>query len=153
MVIGFNQRVHVAGAATNDPKKLKDDMHRLSVGGETAVYDAVRVAAQQLSKIHDNQPTRRAIILISDGEDNRSHIGLEDAISAALHADAVVYVLTTNPELSISLAQQGDHDMRQLAENTGGRLLRAGEDDDVKGAFNKLAQELRSQYAMGCSIT
>lgn len=148
MVIGFNQRVHFTGGATNDPGRLKNDLHRLLLGGETAVYDAVRAAAQQLAKIHDQQPSRRAIVLITDGEDNRSHIGLQDAINAALHADAVVYVLTTNPELSISLAQQGDRDMRQLAENTGGRLLRAGEDDDVKGAFSKLAQELRSQYAI-----
>ena len=61
-----------------------------------------------MAKVSDTQPSRRAIVLMTDGEDNRSNIGLQDAINAALHADAVVYVLSTNPELSISLAQEGD---------------------------------------------
>jgi Ca-activated chloride channel family protein len=148
MIVGFNQHVHVAQGASNDPRKLREGLDRLSLGGETAVYEAVKAASQQLAKVRDTQSSRRAIVLITDGEDNRSNIGLQDAINAALHADAVVYVLSTNPELSISLAQEGDKAMRQLAENTGGRLLRAGEDDDVKSAFSKLAQELRSQYAI-----
>ena len=148
MVIGFNQHVHLAQGATNDPRRLKEGLNHLKVGGETAVFDAVRTASQQLMKVHDTQPNRRAIIVISDGEDNRSKIALQDAITAALHADAVVYVLSTNPELSVSLAEQGDRSMTQLAESTGGRLLRAGQDDDVKSAFSKIAQELRSQYAI-----
>ncbi len=147
-VIGFNQHVHVAQGPTSDTGKLKQGLDRLKVGGETAVFDAVRTAAQQLMTIPDTQPNRRAIIVISDGEDNHSKIGLQDAIDAALHADAVVYVLTTNPQLSISLAEQGDRAMAQLAESTGGRLLRATDDDDVRGAFTKVAQELRSQYAI-----
>ncbi len=147
-VIGFNQHVHVAQGPTNDTKKLKEGLGRLKLGGETAVFDAVRVAAQQLMKIHDTGPNRRAIVVISDGEDNRSAIGLQAAIDSALHGDAVVYVLSTNPGLTIDLAEQGDRDMTQLAESTGGRLLRAGADDDVRDAFAKVAKELRSQYAI-----
>lgn len=148
MVLGFNQRVHPAQGPTNDLTKLKQGLDKLKVGGETAVYDAVRAASQQLMKIRDTQPSRRAIVVISDGEDNRSKAVLQDAIDASLHADAVVYVLSTNPELSISLAQDGDRAMAQLAESTCGRLLRAGDDDDVRGAFAKVTHELRSQYVI-----
>jgi VWFA-related protein len=148
LIVGFSHRVRIAQAACNDPARLRAGLDDLKIGGETAVYDAVRVAAQQLMKVHDGRPSRRAIVLITDGEDNHSRIALQDAVDAALRADAVVYVLSTNPELSVSLAERGDKAMSLLAENTGGRLLRAGEDDDVKSAFSKVAQELRSQYAV-----
>lgn len=148
LVVGFSTRARVAQSATNDPGKLKKGLNQLTIGGETAVFDAVKLASQELNNVHDGQPSRRAIILITDGEDNRSHAQLQDAVDSALHANAVVYVLTTNPELSVTLAEQGDKAMSQLAEATGGRLLRASEDGDVKSAFSRVAQELRSQYAI-----
>ena len=61
----------------------------------------------------------------------------------------MVYVLSTNPEYSIDLAEQGDKDMKEMSEATGGRLLRAADEDGVTGSFVKLEKELRSQYALG----
>jgi len=149
LVIGFNQQVHVTQTATGDLSLLAHGLRELHPNGETAIYDAVMVACQHLSKLKDNQPSRRVIILITDGEDNRSHIGLQQAVDAALHADTVVYVLSTNPEYSIDLAEQGDKDMKEMSEATGGRLLRAADEDGVTGSFVKLEKELRSQYALG----
>lgn len=149
LVIGFNQQVTIAQSATEDMDLLAQGLKKLQPDGETAIYDAVSVACQQLLRVKDKQPSRRAIILITDGEDNHSHIDLQQAVERALRADAVVYVLSTNPEYSVSLAEAGDRSMKQLSEATGGRLLRADSENDVTSAFSKIAKELRSQYAIG----
>ncbi|PYV89376.1 MAG: VWA domain-containing protein [Acidobacteria bacterium] len=149
LVIGFNQQVTVAQPATEDMNLLSAGLKKLKPEGETAVYDGVSVACQELMHVKDNQPSRRAIILITDGEDNHSRIGLQQAVERALRVEAVVYVLSTNPEYTISLAEEGDRSMRHLAEATGGRLLRADSQSDVASAFSKIAKELRSQYAIG----
>jgi Ca-activated chloride channel homolog len=149
LVIGFNQQIHVTQTATANLGLLANGLRELHPNGETAIYDAVTVACQQLTQVRDTEPSRRVIILITDGEDNRSHIGLQQAVDAALHSDTVVYVLSTNPEYSIDLAEQGDKDMKELSESTGGRLLRAADEDGVSGSFIKLEKELRSQYALG----
>jgi VWFA-related protein len=108
------------------------------------------MAARQMSAIHDDNPSRHAIILISDGEDNHSHAHFDDAVEAALRSESVVYVVSTNaPEFEFGLASEGDNAMKQLAEATGGRLLHADGEGDVANAFSKIEKELRSQYAIG----
>ena len=148
-VIGFNQQVTVAQPTTENMDLLLEGLKKLHPDGETAVYDAVSVACQELMRVKDVQPSRRVVILITDGEDNQSHIGLQQAVERALRTEAVVYVVSTNPEYAITLGLEGDRSMKQLAEATGGRLLRADSESDVTSAFTKIAKELRSQYAIG----
>jgi VWFA-related protein len=150
MIVGFNQEVHVAQEPTGALKELKAALKSLHPGGETAVYDAVIIASRELSSIRDEQPSRHAIILITDGEDNQSRARLEQAVESVLRSDSVVYVVSTNsPDFAIGLSGDGDGAMKQLAEATGGRLLHADSDGDVSGAFSKIERELRSQYAIG----
>ncbi|HVO63023.1 MAG TPA: VWA domain-containing protein [Terriglobales bacterium] len=149
-VIAFNEEAHVAQEPTHNAKDLDGALRRLHPGGETAVYDAVMLAAKQMSAIQDTQPSRHAIILISDGEDNHSHAHLEDAVEAALRSDSVVYVVSTNAaDFEVGLAGEGDDAMKQLAEATGGRLLHVDGEGEVAAAFSKIEKELRSQYAIG----
>jgi VWFA-related protein len=149
-VVGFNQEVHVAQTPTHNTKELEAALKSLNPGGETAVYDAVVTAARQMDSIPDRQPVRHAIVLITDGEDNRSHASLDQAVESALRSNSVVYVVSTNSEeMSVGLASEGDDVMKQLAEATGGRLLHADGDGEVAYAFSKIEKELRSQYAIG----
>lgn len=149
-LVGFNHEVHIAQGPTSNTKTLADALKGLRPGGETAVYDAVIAASEQMSSIHDAQPVRHAIIVITDGEDNQSQAHLDQAIEAALRSESIVYVVSTNPQNEESgLAGEGDKAMKQLAEATGGRLLRGQDDGDVASAFRKIEKELRSQYAIG----
>jgi VWFA-related protein len=149
-IVAFNHETRVVQEPTHNTKALDAALRRLHPGGETSVYDAVIMAARQMSAIPDNQPSRHAIILISDGEDNHSRAHLEDAVEAALRSESVVYVVSTNtPDLEVGLAGEGDSAMKRLAEATGGRLLHAEGDGDVATAFSKIEKELRSQYAIG----
>ena len=148
LVIGFANKSRVAQPATNDAKLLSRKIRGLTVGGETAIYDAVSVAARELGKITDSQPTRRVIILISDGEDNVSHIDLQQAVEAAQRNDCFVYVLSTNIDIS-SEAESAERAMKRLSEATGGNVLRANTGSNLVKAFSELEKELRSQYAIG----
>ena len=84
LIIGFNQEVRVVQTPTADRELLRKALKDIHPGGETAIYDAVAVASQELGKIKDTQPVRRVIVLITDGEDNHSHITLQQAAETAL---------------------------------------------------------------------
>ncbi len=148
LVVGFANKPRVVQFATNDTKLLSRTIRSLHIGGETAIYDAVSAAARELGKINDLQPTRRVIILITDGEDNVSHIDLSQAVEAAQRNDCFVYVLSTNIDVSTE-AESAERAMKRLSEATGGNLLRANTGDNLVKAFSELEKELRSQYAIG----
>ena len=149
LLVSFNEEAHLIQHATDDYEALTRSMTRFHPGGETAVYDAVAFGCTELSNLQDTSPARRALILITDGADNRSRATLEQAVEAALRSETIVYVLSTNPAYSTDLGEMGDTNMKKLAEATGGRLLRADTEDDVSRAFSKIGSELRNQYAIG----
>jgi len=149
-VVGFNRDVRIAQTPTHDSKMLDAALKSLHPGGETAVYDAIVTAARQMDSIPDTQPVRHAIIVMTDGEDNRSHAKLQQAVESALRSNSVVYVLSTNSSQRIvGVSSEGDDLMARLAGATGGRLLHADDDGEVSNAFSKIERELRSQYAIG----
>lgn len=144
LIVNFNEEVNIAQPPTSDFHLLEQSLKRIHPAGETAIYDAVALASQALGEIQSGQPSRHVIILITDGDDNRSHITLRQTAEAALRNDSAVYVISTNsPGLPDA---QGDEAMKQLATATGGAFLRG--DSDVGNAFAKLEKEFRSQYVI-----
>jgi len=147
LVIGFNQEVHVAQPPTTDVGLLSRALHRLHAGGGTAIYDAVSAASQELEKTADTQPSRRAIILITDGEDNHSHIAMLQAAELALRDEVIVYVINT--ATVTGTPDKDDLAMTQLSEATGGNSMHADTDDRIASAFEKIKKQLRTQYVIG----
>jgi Ca-activated chloride channel family protein len=145
LVMEFNQGVRLVQELASDNDLLSHAIHKLrSAGGETAIYDAVSAASQELAKVKDTQPARRAIILITDGEDNRSHIKLEQAEEVAQRNECAVNVMSMN--LAYRNLEQSDRAMKELAEVTGGNFLQVRTKEDVTIAFSQIDNELRSQY-------
>ena len=119
----------------------------------TALYDAVYLASHdELS----HEVGRKAMILLTDGEDEGSKLKIKDAIEAAQKADAICYVLL--------IADRGIHgwggpytgpsDMKKLTQETGGRVIEVGNKiDKLREAFDQISQELRSQYNIGYTPT
>jgi len=138
LVIGFNQGVDMVQDATGDRKLLSHAIRKLRTGGDTAIYDAVSDATRHLAEIRETQPVRRAIILITDGDDNSSHISLKQAEEDAQREECAVYVMSLNP-------QKGGP-MMELSEVTGGNLFPVRDDDGLEDAFSNIDKELRSQY-------
>jgi VWFA-related protein len=114
----------------------------------TLLYDAVYLSAHDmLSK----EVGRKAMILLTDGQDEGSRLKLRDAIEAAQKADAIVYVLLcADRGFYGGMGYSGEGDMRKLTEQTGGRVINVGNKfDKLREAFDQIAAELRSQYNIG----
>jgi VWFA-related protein len=112
----------------------------------TLLYDGVYLASDEvLSK----QVGRKAMVVLTDGVDQGSRLRLKDAIEAAQKADAICYVLL------ISDPHYGSdpHEMGQMAEQTGGRMITVNNPDKLGKAFKEISDELRSQYSLGYTPT
>jgi VWFA-related protein len=114
----------------------------------TALYDAVYLAS------HDefsHEVGRKAMILLTDGEDQGSKLKIRDAIEAAQKADAICYVLLIADRGFYGFGgYSGDSEMRKLTEETGGRMIPVGNKiEKLRQAFDQISQELRSQYNIG----
>jgi VWFA-related protein len=145
-VMGFNTHSLVTQDFTDDPALLATGVQRLRNGGGTALYDAIYRACQtKLAKDQENRPMRRAIIVVSDGEDNQSEVTAMQAIEMAERAEVIVYAISTDDS---GLILRGDKALQQLADWTGGRAFFPFKTKDVKNSFAAIEDELRSQYAI-----
>jgi VWFA-related protein len=118
----------------------------------TLLYDAVYLASRdELAR----QAGRKAMILLTDGEDQGSQRTIKDAIEAAQKSDSIVYVLLcADRNFYGSGEYSGEAKMMRLTQATGGRVIRVGNKvDKLKDAFNQIANELRSQYNIGYTPT
>ena len=145
-IVGFDATPEVTQDFTDDTQKLDKGVHDLRPGGGTALYDALYYACRdKLLKQPLIGATRRAIVLLSDGEDNQSHVTREEAIEMAERTEAIVYAISTNVS---GTKGTGDKVLERIAEATGGRAFFPFQIRDVTNAFAEIQDELRSQYAI-----
>jgi VWFA-related protein len=120
-----------------------------TAGGQnvgTLLFDAVYLASDE---VLSHQSGRKAMIILTDGEDQGSKLRLKEAIEAAQRADVIAYVLLITDPGQIS--NYGD--MSKLCEQTGGRIIEANRPDKIDKAFAEIAAELRSQYTLAFTST
>ena len=145
-VVGFDATPEVTQDFTDNTELLAHGVHELRPGGGTALYDAVYFACRdKLLKAPKGTPVRRAIILLSDGDDNLSHVTREEAIEMAQRAEAIIYTISTNVS---GTKGAGDKVLERIADATGGRAFFPFQIRDVANAFAEIQEELRSQYAV-----
>ncbi|HEY1732729.1 MAG TPA: VWA domain-containing protein [Terriglobales bacterium] len=146
-VIGFDTTPEVTQDFTDSPEKLSHGVRMLRAGGGTAMYDAIYFACRDKLLKEDNgvMATRRAIILLSDGEDNQSRVSREEAVEMAQRAEVIIYAISTNTS---GLKLRGDKVLEHFAEQTGGKAFFPFKIEDVANAFTEISDELRSQYAI-----
>jgi Ca-activated chloride channel family protein len=147
-VLGFDTTPEITQDFTSDADKLAKGVRALRPGGGTALFDALYGACRdKLLKYQEKAPvtTRRAIILLSDGEDNQSRVTREESIEMAQRADTIVYTISTNVS---GTKTRGDKVLERIAEATGGRAFFPFKIEDVANAFSEVQEELRSQYAI-----
>lgn len=171
-VIDFNIRVSLLQDFTSSPRLLKTALESVHIdsGGQGAVsglpgqgggpvptigtpkgtllYDAVYLGS------HDEmaqQVDRKAMILLTDGEDQGSQYKIKDAIEAAQKADTIVYVLLCADRSFYGFSgYSGDSEMKKLTAETGGRVIEVGNNTKkLEAAFQQISDELRSQYYIG----
>jgi len=145
-VVGFNSHSQMTQDYTDDTSLLAAGVHRLQDGGGTALYDAIyRACHNKLAKDQQDHPVRRAIVIVSDGEDNQSEMSEAQAIEMAQRAEVLIYAISTDDS---GLILRGDKVLQQLADATGGRAFFPYKMKDMKNSFAAIEDELRSQYVI-----
>ena len=147
-VIGFDTTPEVTQDFTDSTEYLSKGVRALRPGGGTALYDAVYFACRdKLLKAPQTGPTRKAIILLSDGEDNQSRVTREEAIEMAQRAEVILYTISTNVS---GVKMRGDKVLERMAEATGGRASSPSAYKTCPTHFRKF----RTSYAASmCSPT
>jgi VWFA-related protein len=143
-VISFDTSAELVADLTGDTEKLDKAVRELRPGGGTALYDAIYFAARD--KLMQDQPRtkfRRAMVILSDGEDNNSRYTRDQALEMAQKADVVLYTVSTN---ITRMPTDGDKVMRYFATETGGLPFFPFKAEDLSQSFENIANELRHQY-------
>jgi len=144
MVVSFDTSAELVADLVDDQLKLDNAIRSLRPGGGTALYDAIFYASRD--KLLQDQPRhkfRRAMVIVTDGEDNQSRYTRDQALEMAQKADAVIYAISTN----ISRTEtDGDKVLKYLTQETGGRAFFPFKVEDLEQSFENIANELRHQY-------
>ncbi len=144
IVVSFDTAAELAADLTGDTRVLEKAVRSLRPGGGTALYDAIFFACKE--KLMQDQPMykfRRAMVVLSDGEDNQSQHSRDQALEMAQRADTVIFTISTNISHNET---EGDKVLRYFADETGGYPFFPFQASDLNQSFENIANELRHQY-------
>ncbi len=144
--MGFNAKSKVVQDFTDNVSLLGAGIQKMQDGGGTALYDAIYTSCKEkMLRDDSDRPVRRALIVISDGEDNQSDHTLGQAIYMAERAQVIIYTISTDDS---GLILRGDKVLEQISDATGGRAFFPFKMKDIKSSFSAIEDELRSQYVI-----
>jgi len=151
-VMGFDVEPQIVQDYTDNVESLSNAIHSLQAGGVTSLYDAVYYACKdKLLFFPPPEPyLRRLIIVISDGEDNRSEHTRDEALAMAQRAEVTIFAISTNRSGS---EQRGDKVLKFLAEQTGGHAFFPFEASDLGEEFRAIGRDLRTQFLLSYTST
>ena len=155
MLIEFEKSVTLAQDFTDDIDLLQRAIDQLEIGpgidGGTSLYDALYLSAKQLKE----ESGRKAMIIISDGDDTTSKLKLDEAMVAVQNADCVIYSIAIggsrfgfNTPHALG-GSAGNSVMKKFSEETGGSFFRVDDQREFEPAFARINEELRNQYSIG----
>lgn len=166
-LISFGHEAELLQDYTNSRRLLQKSLDSLRVSGQvggvhpgpvptasqprgTILFDTVYLAASEQLK---GQVGRKALVVITDGVDQGSRYRVDEAIKAAQLADAIIYgIYYVDPGAygyGFGFGNPGDHDLKRMAEETGGRVMRVDRKHSLQDVFREIQDEMRSQYAIG----
>jgi Ca-activated chloride channel homolog len=118
-----------------------------ALAGSTAIWDAVWATSEELISA-SAEHTRRAIILLTDGDDTSSRMKMDEAIASAQKADALIYAIGIGDRYTFNVNESA---LRKIAERTGGRAYFPHHERDLRDAFAQIQRDLREQYLVAYS--
>ena len=149
LLVEFNTSVTMLQDFTSDANKLANQIRQLQAGGDTALYDAIHVTCDQ-KMIRENG--RKAMIILSDGEDTISSINYKQAVEMAIRAECTIFSVSISKGGFFGTGEntkKGDDTLKNLARETGGKVFFPFKVEELEDAFRQINQELRSQYSIG----
>ncbi len=145
-VEGFDVQTDIEQDFTNRIDLLDSGIGRLRPGGGTALYDSLyKTCRDQMLTLQQKADVRKAMILVSDGDDDYSRATEDDAIKMCQRAETIVYTISTNSGPS---RDKGDDVLLRISDATGGRAFFPKRINEVSEGFLDIEAELRSQYSL-----
>ena len=151
-VVLFNHAIRMSSGLTSDRTALESLIRSASAAGATAVHRATYIALRELDRARrtDGPQRRQALVLLSDGADNVSEMGLETVLEEARRSPVTIFAILPAPPgvARAGFGQPGPalFDLRQLADETGGRTFVPSRIEDLAGVYDDIAGELTRQY-------
>jgi Ca-activated chloride channel family protein len=153
-VVDFDSRVEITQNFTNSVPDLERAIRATVAGGSTSLHNALYISLKELAKIKaksEDDVRRRAIVVLSDGEDTSSLVTYEEVLELAKRSETALYTIGLQPrEAPASKGfREAEFVLRQLAQETGGRAFFITRVEDLKDVYGTIANELSSQYTIG----
>jgi Ca-activated chloride channel family protein len=141
----FSEEVNEVVPFTSDLKKIDAGIDRVRNGSATALYDAIFLGSQALSR----RQGRKVMVVITDGGDTVSQMDYKQALRAAQESEAIIYSIIIVPiEASAGRDTGGEHALIQISSDTGGKYYYATSLSQLDDAFRQISDELRTQYLL-----
>jgi Ca-activated chloride channel homolog len=152
-VIDFDSRVQVAQGFTSNPADLEGAIRRTNAGGSTSLHNAIYIALKELKRTQaraTEEIRRQAIVVLSDGEDTSSLVSFDEVLDLAKRSETAIYAigLRSRDERSRGFSD-AEFVLRQLTQQTGGRVFFTREISELASVYGQIADELSSQYTLG----
>jgi Ca-activated chloride channel family protein len=153
-VVDFDSRVEITQNFTNSVADLERAIRSTVAGGSTSLHNAIYISLKELAKLKaktQDEVRRRAIIVLSDGEDTSSLVTYEEVLDLAKRSETALYTIGLQPrEAPTSKGfREAEFVLRQLAQETGGRAFFITRVEDLKDVYGQISDELSSQYTVG----
>ncbi|MGD9906720.1 MAG: VWA domain-containing protein [Vicinamibacterales bacterium] len=153
-VVDFDTRVEILSDFTADVPALETAIRATQAGGSTSLFNAIYISLRELGKIRvksEEDVRRRAIVVLSDGEDTSSLVTFEEVLDLAKRSETTIYSIgLQSRESALSKGfREAEFVLRQLAQETGGRAFFPQRAEDLAGIYGVIADELSSQYTIG----
>jgi len=144
-VYKFSEEVSLMVPFTSDLKKIDAGIDRERNGAATALYDAIFLGSRALNR----RQGRKVMVVITDGGDTMSQVDYKEALRAAQEAEAIIYSIIIVPiEADAGRDTGGEHALVQISRDTGGKYFYATSLPQLDSAFQKISDELRTQYLL-----
>jgi Ca-activated chloride channel homolog len=152
-VIEFDGQVNILQAFTSDVPAIERAIRQAAVNGPTALYNAVYISLRNLQKMRvraHEEARREAIIVLSDGADTSSLVAYDEVLDLAKRSETAIYAIGLRQEDAPKRDyKEADFVLRQLSQETGGRVFYPSAVLELPKIYDQIAQELASQYAIG----
>jgi VWFA-related protein len=153
-VVDFDSSVQITQDFTANIGTLEQAIRATTAGGSTSLHNALYISLKELAKIkatNEEDIRRRAIIVLSDGEDTSSLVSYEEVLDLAKRSETAIYTiaLRSNEPSQSKGFREAEFVMRQLAQETGGRSFFPVRIEELSGVYAKIGEELSSQYTIG----
>jgi len=153
-VLQFNDRSTTLQDFTADQALLEAAIRKTDAAGPTALYNSLYVALKDLSKQKKTgELRRRAVVLLTDGEDTASLVSDEQVIELARKSEIGIYPISLRPSRNQDRGRmafsQAEHVLTTLAQETGGEVFFPQSLSELESVYDRIAEELRTQYSLG----